>query len=426
MTWSDSTSYSPHNNGNGVFEAGETVGIIYTVINNSDETLAVLQSDIEASPETINNIPRGFNSLNYGNLSLGNLAPQQSVTDRNIRLFSYGNTYTPYTGTFTITIEYTTTSDGKRTQQSFTESLTITGGGMEAPETEPQPELPVLDLSNFEFSDSPDISPNNNGDGIFSPGETIGISYNISNTASAATATLVKSELSASPEEVDGVTVGFQATTNQNFALGPISAGHTKTDQNLRLFCYGNTPIPYSGSFSITVNYGMTGFDQSANVSIDVEITETKTGASTNPDAFPSPDLAHFLSALYNDENIPEDAAERDANSNGKADLLDFALPNSERGETITIAERSDDTIRISFDLRENIPLQSVKLLYSENLTSWTSVSLNEEDLESISIETGDNRKTVEVQLSGAAASAKFFRLQVIPAAVMDSLPQAI
>jgi len=416
MTWSDSTAYSPHNNGNGVFDAGETIGITYSVRNNGTDVLAVMQSDIEASPTIDNGIARGFDSLTWGNLSMGNLGPGQTRTDRNLRLFCYGNTYVPFTGSFTIDLQYTMLSTGERMEQSFSFTETVLNGSKTAPVPDPPPELPELTLSDLTFDDDPSISPNNNGDGIFNPGELVKMSYKISNNSNA-TAKIVRSNLSAEPEEIDGVTVGLRAMTDSNLSLGPITPGQTKIDSNLRVFCYGNTPLPYTGTVSISVEYGDLIFTASATISTDLTLNTTKTGSTTNPDAFPSGELTSWLSGLYGDEPVPADAAEADRNYNGRSDLLDFALPSEDRSAEVSVVSRTEDKLTVALTLRDSLPLSAVSLIYSEDLSSWAEASLSEDVVvESSSVEGSEIMKRVTVELEGDASRSQFFRIKVAPA----------
>ncbi|MFP4358721.1 MAG: S8 family serine peptidase [Puniceicoccaceae bacterium] len=416
MVWTDDRAHSPNNNGNGVFEAGETIGITYTVRNTSPSTLLVMSSDIEAHPSIENNLPRGFDSMTSGNLALGNLSPGQTKTDSNLRLFCYQNTYVPFTGSFEITLRYMPADTRKWEEQTFSFTQAVGSGPNPQPEPEPVPAVPRLTLGDFELSDDPSISPHNNGDGIFSPGETIGLRYTIDNT-SEATATIVRSFLAATPEEVDGVTIGLRTVTGANFELGPIAPGESKTDTNLRVFCYGNTPLPYEGSIDITVVFGDMAFDDTVSMTRTIEISQTKSGSPTNPDAFPSGEFANWLNEVYDGEEPPADAMERDRNGNGRADLLDFAF-GPERDSQIRIESRTDTATVLSFPLRESIPLSAVRLEHSIDLKTWREAPLNTSDTAASSHTSADGSggKRVRLTIGGEITASPFYRLRIKPA----------
>jgi len=411
MTWSDDRSNGEHNNGNGVFEAGETIGITYTVRNISSSTLLVMNSDIEARPTLEDGIRRGFDSGTWANLELGHLAPGQTKTDRHLKLFCYGNTRVPFTGDFDISLSYIPSDNmrGGRVRETFSFSQVVSP----VPESDPN-----LTLSNFEFTDDPAISPKNNGDGIFSPGETIGLRYTINNP-SEATATVVRSLLAVDPEEeeLDGVTVGLRAMADANPELGPIAPGQSKIDDNLRLFCHGNTPLPYEGEIGITVRFfGDRGFEDTVSMNRTLTISLTQSGSPTNPNAFPSNEFAEWLSEIYGDEEPPPDAMERDINGNGRADLLDFAF-GQEDGSEVRIESRTDTGTVLSFSLRESMPLSAVRLLHSSDLKTWHEAPLNTSDTvtnaHNSANASGD--KIIRITIGGEIAESPFYRLSIKP-----------
>ena len=417
LSWSDDPAHGPHNNGNGVFEAGETIGVTYTVRNSSPSMTMVMSSDIEASPTIENGIRRGFDSMNWGNMALGNLLPGQSVTDRNLKLFCYQNTYVPFNGNFEIRLRYMLAGTTQWVEQSFSFNEVVSVGPHSAPAPEPVAPVPDLTLSDFGFSDDPSLSPQNNGDGIFSPGETIGLRYTITNS-SATTATIVRGFVDAEPEEVDGVTIGLRAMTDASLTLGPIAPGQSKTDVNLRVFCYGNTPLPYQGTVDITVLFGDLNFENTVSMSQTLDIDVTKSGSPTNPEAFPSTEFADWLGERYGEEEPPPDAIERDRDGNGRADLLDFAFGEKDSPE-VRIESRSETETILSFRLRRSIPLTAVRLFHSNDLETWHEAPIIVTDDAEIAAKVSPaaaGTKIIRVTVGGDIADSPFYRLGLLPA----------
>ncbi|MBC2604256.1 S8 family serine peptidase [Puniceicoccus vermicola] len=468
---SDPKSISPYNNGDGFINPGETVVVEYTITNISDTTAYVIYSDIEASPEELyTNIPMGFDSMNFGNRSIGNLQPGQSYRDKNLRFFCYGNTPVPYTGSYSIVLK--SGGPSSRTSQSFsfsaTASNTVNVSGTVVSSYDPLPNASVILEANGE-----QFMTTSDSQGRFSirlPGNTYeifasvsefytGIPFTINaiNGASGVKLRVPVSKFSVFPESIE-VTV---------------EAGSILTDNSLSLYNYGVAPGEWTAIVSAGSSVAQIDSQESAQSAESLPIFESANWLSVNPsggllnaeqmeeieltfspdpsvsgiyyasllvvtdapigseltvpikmtvtipsvNGFPAAAYANWLDSQVRNFGGPGNYSLSgfDYDGDGIENMVDFVLGDPSGTEGVSLKSKGD-VREFSFNMREDVPLECIQVLYSDDLIEWDVVDsdTNVQNIEESLNE--DGSKSVTVEISGQDVSdSRFYRLKITP-----------
>jgi len=461
MKISDPRSASRFNNGDGVFNAGERLALEYTITNISNQRVDVIRSRLRAEPgELAPNIYIGFDDLGSGNQSLGTLNPGQSVVDRNLRLFCFGNTSMPFTGSYSIDLESGVLPP--RDLQSFNFSIvagntaTVSGTVSSNPGGFPIPDAIVTLVGSADVF-STKVAPN----GSFSikvPGEVYMVqatsaffgngdlfSINAEGGATGLNLVIDVAEVSVSPVNISATAPEGDSTTETVtvtnsgegdlfwFLLGTSTTAVPSADLSRSFLPVSEFPFwlsadPVVGtvapgdseditlSFSSddlpvgTVNSTMT-LNASDPVNPETAITVEFTVTSSSMTGFPSVAYAEWIagqtSALSsNDEPAPVDP---DLDGDGIANVIDFVLGDPEGSSGIDFGV--EDGRYMELGIRDDVPVSVITVLSSTNLTTWTPLPADSYEVEE-NASTDPGMKDVKIFLGDDEGSV-FYRIQI-------------
>ncbi|MEM0966762.1 MAG: S8 family serine peptidase [Verrucomicrobiota bacterium] len=462
MVTSDTLAVSPHNNGDGIFNPGELMAMSYTITNISDETVHVIWSDIEATfSELFPGIRIGFDSLSFGNRAIGSLAPGRSVTDSNLRLFCYGNTPVPFTGSYTITLE--SGLPNARSAQSFTftagvgNSVRISGTVLTFPGG-----VPLADATVTLEGNAANYTTTSDANGNFSV-RAIGDTYTISatiggfeddnpfsiNASSGASGvellvdvpfiTVLPDTISASvpagDTSMETVSIGnvgfaetFFAVTGDVTGISTLPEGTPSIDPLLAFPSWLSVDpvsgiVPSEDVIDLTLTFSPASTDTGTltaeitvttadpiNPEIVVPVSMIVTGGSTT--GFPVASYQQWLREQTGDAILTiSDPIAPDLDNDGLPNLIDFALADPDGSPELVM--QSDGDLSFDLTMREDVPSSLLSVLASENLTTWTVLEPETGYSITETVE-GDGTKTVSIILSEEGSETnRFYRLQL-------------
>ncbi len=450
----DDPAVSIHNNGDGVFNPGELLAISYTITNNSDEVAHVIYSDIEASPSEANGIRRGFDSMSFGNRSLGTLNPGQSVVDSNLRLYCYGNTANGTAGSYTISLEYG--RPNARSSQSFNQdvfasnTVNVSGTVLTAPGDVPVAGGTVtLTGSVYTFQTTTDAQGR-----FFSrvPGDTYSVSVvypglgesdpltiNASNNVSglkieidipiaSVSPTSVSTTVAAGDTATETLTLsnGGNADLDWILAGGELDKAVLPSLEPVFGYAYWLSADPVEGTVApgedatITLTFAPNDTesgtlessvifttDDPANSEITVDVQMSVTPSTTS---FPSSAYKRWLLAetvSYN--NVDDLQYDADIDGDGLDNLVDFVMGDPDGNSGIRL--EAADGRKLSLQMRDDVPVTFIRVIASDDLQTWTPI--DPEDYTVVETDAGTNRKQVEIDL-GQLEGTAFYRIEVI------------